>query len=486
MTVTQTSKSRNSQEKADGPGGPLDLATRYNCDNCNKDITDVVRITCATCEEVDLCVTCFAKGVQPGTRPEHRNDHPYRVVEVLDFPVFDPLWAADEELLFIENMEHYGLGNWEQVSEQLSTKTKEECMKHYEEVYIDSPSWPMPNMSIEFDKESNRRRLRMQAMESTMSPASKKTAAQSIKPPRPYASNPQVHEIQGYMPGRGEYDIEPENSAEDPVKDITFDAEDGPAAVSGLPMDEELKVALLDVYNSKLDIREDKKRFVKEVGLLEYRKVTNAERKRKAEERAIYEKSRVFARCITKADFEELMKAFCEELDLRQQIAQLQEWRRMGVRTAEEGKQYESEKLKRVNNLRLLGFNVGPVNNQSATAAAVVGMMEREKKPAIVGSGMNLTPVAPSSVPVNIPPILAPTAPPSTLNLYRFNRPAPSQLDISKADGVDLLSPAEQILCATLRILPQPYLVIKEKCIQESARMGGIKKQQARELIKID
>jgi len=49
-----------------------------------------------------------------------------------------------------------------------------------------------------------------------------------------------------------------------------------------------------------------------------------------------------------------------------------------------------------------------------------------------------------------------------------------------------LLSEAEYSLCCNLRLLPKPYLVIKEKILSEYARLGSLKKRQARELIKID
>ncbi|KAJ3331520.1 Transcriptional adapter ada2, partial [Gonapodya sp. JEL0774] len=416
-------------------------------------------------------------------------------ITTMEVTIFDPAWAADEELLLLENLDHYGLGNWEQVAEQLGTKSKEECARHYKEVYVESENFPMPDMSKVFDKEGERRRLRVAAMEVAMSPASKKALASSIKPPRPLVSAPHVHEIAGYMPGRLEFDVEPENNAEDPVKDITFDPEDGPAAVSGFPDDEPLKLALLETFNSRLDMREDRKRMVRELGLLEFRKVTNAERRRRQEERAVYERARVFARCMTAEDFEEWMKGFVAELDLRQTISQLQEWRRMGVRTIEQGRTYEADKAKRVANLRLLGFNVGPVTHADKGPAMGLGgsakelFKEREKeekKGVVLGSGGNLVPTPSVNTSLALPTNLHNPPPATSLSAYRSNRPHPSALDISNADGVHLLSPAEQHLCSVLRIMPHPYLVIKEKCVTESARLGGLRKGKARELIKID
>ena len=59
-------------------------------------------------------------------------------------------------------------------------------------------------------------------------------------------------------------------------------------------------------------------------------------------------------------------------------------------------------------------------------------------------------------------------------------------LDISDAEGIELLSTNEKNLCSILRILPRLYLTIKETLIATNARYGHCKRAQARSLIKID
>ena len=59
-------------------------------------------------------------------------------------------------------------------------------------------------------------------------------------------------------------------------------------------------------------------------------------------------------------------------------------------------------------------------------------------------------------------------------------------MDISNAEDIHLLSEVEAELCSTLRILPRPYLVIKEQLLHHYARKGHLRKREARELIKID
>lgn len=63
----------------------------YHCNYCQKDITSVVRIKCAVCQDFDLCLDCFSVGVQI---TPHRNDHAYRVMDSLSFPLYHPDWGV--------------------------------------------------------------------------------------------------------------------------------------------------------------------------------------------------------------------------------------------------------------------------------------------------------------------------------------------------------------------------------------------------------
>lgn len=66
-------------------------------------------------------------------------------------------------------------------------------------------------------------------------------------------------------------------------------------------------------------------------------------------------------------------------------------------------------------------------------------------------------------------------------------RKPPAPLNLANSPSLHLLTPAEQTLCSTLRILPKPYLVIKETLVREYARRGGkLRRREARDLVKID
>jgi len=60
-------------------------------------------------------------------------------------------------------------------------------------------------------------------------------------------------------------------------------------------------------------------------------------------------------------------------------------------------------------------------------------------------------------------------------------------LNLANSPSLHLLTPAEQTLCSQLRILPKPYLVVKETLVREYARRGGkLRRREARDLVKID
>lgn len=63
----------------------------YHCNYCQKDISHVVRVKCAVCPDFDLCLECFSVGVE---LLPHRNDHAYRLVDNLSFPLYEPGWGV--------------------------------------------------------------------------------------------------------------------------------------------------------------------------------------------------------------------------------------------------------------------------------------------------------------------------------------------------------------------------------------------------------
>ncbi|KAG0004515.1 Transcriptional adapter ada2 [Modicella reniformis] len=408
MTVTHRKRTANETEK------DIESGVKYHCDPCSQNITDTVRIRCAVCSDFDLCVRCFCGGVELG---KHKNWHDYRVMEQHSFPIFDVEWGADEELLLIEGAETFGIGNWQDIADHVGSKTREECESHYLKVYVESDTWPLPNMHEKFDMDpeaqASRKRQRLtQRANRVPAPA---------KAQKPMTSQPANHEIAGYMPGRLEFETEYENEAEQVVKDMIFSEEDTPEEV-------DLKLMVLEIYNNKLNKRMERRKFVFDRGFLEYKKVriTNqtADRKRTSKERDQHNGVRVFAQLQTREDYDKFVEGLMKETSPRHAI----------------------------------------------TASALNDRRNARPPPQRSSIDDALSPRGSAAANKSAPVV----------------RKQASPLNIQNAEGIHLLTAPEQALCSTLRIFPKSYMIIKEQLLKEHARLGGLKRRQARELIKID
>lgn len=414
------------------------------------------------------------------------------IVEQHTYPIFEEDWGADEELLLIEGAEICGLGNWQDIADHIGGRSKEEVEKHYYKVYLQSDSYPLPNMKRKFDisptEFANRKRSRLEERRKNAS------ALMPIPKQKPTASVPACHEIQGYMPGRLEFETEAENDAEVTVKDMVFDPEDPETEV-------DLKLTILDIYNSRLTTRAERKRAILNHHLLEYRKLAALDKKRSKEERDLVNKIRCFARLMTHEDFEMFNESILTELQCRRRIAELQEYRRNGIKTFDMATKYEQDKAIRLNALNRLGGSTNGIvstpgsrftANSMAAVTTQLGVGGTNN-----GSGSGKIPSNLSSSVVSSVSETERSTPGANGLLLngvtngmvgsKLRKSAVNPLDISKAADVELLSPQEQILCSQVRIMPKSYIAIKETLFRELLRTGGVlKKKTARELIKID
>lgn len=157
-------------------------------------------------------------------------------------------------------------------------------------------------------------------------------------------SAPSRHEVAGYMPGRLEFETEFFNEADERVKDMVFD--DDPYSED--PGEVELKLAVLDIYNHNLTKRAEKKRVIFEHGLLDYKKKQQWEKRWTKEERDIVNKTKPLARLQNSADYETLVEGLVAENKIRNRIFELQEYRRNGCITLDQGVKYDRDKATRV------------------------------------------------------------------------------------------------------------------------------------------
>nr|XP_019012163.1 transcriptional adapter 2-alpha [Kwoniella pini CBS 10737]OCF50944.1 transcriptional adapter 2-alpha [Kwoniella pini CBS 10737] len=278
------------------------------------------------------------------------------------------------------------------------------------------------------------------------------------------------HEDESEQPVAGPSSSSPTKEKETPKKDKGKGKAIGPPLPDIEDEDElEVKLAMLDIYFSKLDKRMDAKEILFDRGLTEHKKIQAAERKRPKDEREFIQRYKVFAKFQTAQDFEVLIEGLIYEQNLRKRIAELQEYRRMGITTNAEAEAYDAAKAARA------GYR--PLVQRDRPDIPVSGARVNAGQHRFLHGGMG-TP------PPGDPKSREPTPRVIPMNV---GRKPPAPLNLANAASLDLLSVEEQSLCSSLRVLPKPYLTIKELYIRENERRHGLlKRRDARRMLKID
>lgn len=424
---------------------------KFHCDVCSADCTRRIRIRCAECEDYDLCVPCFASGKSSG---KHKPWHDYRVIEQHQYPIFDKDWGADEELLLIEGCQTLGLGNWQDVADFIEGRSKDEVGEHYEKYYLNSPYYPIPDLNKSFPEIStseflkNRKRRFDDRKKMPLPPPKKVLTSQ------PLCSN-----IQKYMPGRLEFEEEAEDEAEKVVQDMVFDPDEAEEDV-------ELKLLILSIYNEKLTLRAERKRLMLNDNLLDYKTNNAIDKKRSKEEKELYNRIKVFARLMTSQDFQNFSDDIMNEFKIRNRILQLQNWRKNGITTIEDGEYYEREKQQRASKMSISTTN--PVSSSNGTSK------ERHTLNSGRSTSRTSTPNGNGSMIISA-------------DGTKLKKQKLEPLDIEDSPDYNLLSEGERILCQELRIYPKPYLCIKELLFKELINNGGILNQERlNSIVKLD
>lgn len=480
-------KAKAAPRDAGGSGGGV----KYICNVCSNDITSTVRIRCASkqCPDYDLCVPCFSQGL--ANLHHDPRTHAYQVIEPHSIPIFDEGWGADEELLLLEGAEQYGLGSWADIADHIGGyREKDEVRDHYISTYVESSMFPLPERarpddttlsdSIPREEFQARKKRRIEEHKEALVASVNITPA----PAKPTSSVPSCHEVSGFMPGRLEFETEYFNEAEEAVQHMVFTPDEGINPATGtFDSETDLKMVVMGIYNDRLTARTDRKKVIFNHQLLDYRKHMAIDKKRTKDQRDLHQKLKPFARMMSHSDYISFSEDIEKEQNLRQAIAQLQEWRRMRVSTLAGGEKYEADKAARqARSTQALGFTDrlpnGVRSNKPApppeTAAAVVDYTTKDL-PVRLSPSDNANAIAPPT-----PQVKAPTIAP----LPNTN---PLPLPPERTADLQLLLPEERDLCSKLRLTPKAYLAIKEAVLREAIKNEGkLKKKQVREISRID
>ncbi|CAN4084512.1 unnamed protein product [Withania somnifera] len=481
-------------------------------DTVTTDISGRIWIKCVVCADIDLCVECFSVGaeVQP-----HKSNHLYRVMDNLSFPLICADWNADEEMLLLEGMEMYGLANWAEVAEHVGTKSKLQCIDHYKSIYINSPCFPLPDMSQVMGKSreellamakeqgyaapggvnvkeeslfSARVKLEDQWEENsaglasggesasgTLAGAGKRKsgilhskenhasikvegcpADRSVGEKKPRTSvdeGPSMTELSGYNSKREEFEIEYDNDAEQMLADMEFKETDSNA-------ERELKLRVLCIYSKRLDERKRRKDFILERKLLH---PDPFEKDLTPEDKEICRCYRVFMRFSSKEEHEDFLRSIIEEHRMVKQIQDLQDARAAGCRTSAEAERYIEQKRARESEENVRRLKENSQSGPSGKYLQRVGhfKVEHDSSPREVARG---------------PEITAPTGVGSALDIW----------DVSGFLGAELLSEAEKKLCDETRILATHYLNMLQTMSMGVLSGNITKKSDAHGLFNVD
>ncbi|KAJ4980768.1 hypothetical protein NE237_031605 [Protea cynaroides] len=515
------SSGENLHSAASDQGLNEEKRASYHCNYCNKDISGKIRIKCVKCPDFDLCVECFSVGAEVAP---HKSNHPYRVMDNLSFPLICPDWNTDEEILLLEGIEMYGMGNWAEIAEHVSTKTKAQCIDHYTTAYMNSPCFPLPDMSHVVGK--NRKELLAMAKghaegkkgfpmldeltlkeESTFSPSRVKIegfskeapagrspsslstdmdsgvgigstnlmAACSVKkasnmarvkdgPDSVKVEGHCMTELSGYNPKRQEFDSEYDNDAEQSLANMEFKETDTEA-------ERGLKLRVLHIYLKRLDERKRRKDFILERNLLYPNPL---EKELSPEERDIYQRYKVFMRFLSKEEHEELIRTIIEEHRIRKRIQDLQEARAAGCRLSADAYRYIEQKRKKE-----AEENAHRVkeSSQSGPSGKVLQRINRPKgepdgspRGGVKGSvGLDSSGEDSSSI----------TVKQDTICFL-------DDWDVTGYPGAELLSETEQQLCRELKLLPPHYLSMLQTISVEILNGNISRKSEAHRFFKVE
>ncbi|KAI2509210.1 Zinc-binding domain [Fragilaria crotonensis] len=340
-------------------------------------------------------------------------------------------------------------------------------------------------------------------------------------------------DLAGFMPRRGDFDMEWDNDAENILADMEFTAGDS-------AQDRELKIKVIQIYNSKLDERDRRKNFLLSRGLLDYRKNQQADAMLPRDERDLVRRMRLFERLHTPEEHRLFIDDLLKAKRLRKEIAQLQMYRRMGIETLAEAEKYENDKTRReIHKMAYLQKEAeagktdvaksrptkdappGLVQDEDDTdqlnKATKVGKWQGFLKVVATTSGpvvsdcalneitKNLNPDTEKADPTDAPFLVSHATVTAPLNnnaveksilpeaggqefhaaaandaaASTINDETGSTFAIAGMSGYDLLTRKEADLCRKLQLKPRQYLKVKKAIIQESFRMGLLDKESS-------
>ena len=205
-------KSHKVKEKVTDLNKPI---TTNVCATCHRLIGDEYYISCTKCENYHQCLNCFSVGAQNN---KHLKTHPFVLLTRGNKVIYEKGWTLFEEISLLITLQQHGIDNWDSAAFFISTKTPEECRRHYEKIYLNHDLAPFPMNYLNkprTDNEGDQFYLLDGSLSQPIPPVH-----HTKKQP-----TPTFGEFAGYMPKRDEYEIEALPEAEELIDKLFFSAD---------------------------------------------------------------------------------------------------------------------------------------------------------------------------------------------------------------------------------------------------------------------
>ena len=322
----------------------------------------------------------------------------------------------------------------------------------------------------------------------------------TVLPPRPNdVADMQGSDLAGFMPRRGDFDIEWDNDAEKLIEDMEFLPGDSKE-------DNETKLKVLQIYDARLNNRNYRKQFLLDRGLLDYRKKYKEMNQLPSDERDLVNRMRLFARFHSPEEHKKLIKNLLKAKRMRKEIARLQMFRRMGFTSMAEAERFELDRNRREmhriaceerekeEKKALDALNDGERGGQNTLSLAELSASymkhykpsDRSKRMAISsetqdadntlnenGIGHTLTTLENAD---------------ETQIINKVVHDPVETFDVTKCEGFELLSKKEVNLCQELQLKPALYNEAKKTIINHSLANNLLDEENSnrRTIFKID
>ncbi|KAG9394048.1 Myb-like DNA-binding domain [Carpediemonas membranifera] len=320
---------------------------------------------CCDCTDFSLCINCYLAGVEV---QRHKCSH--TMYPRLSFPdKFVNDWTTDEELFMIEALELNGLGNWELIRAHVNPRRSvRECFEHYLRLYyhggplaneeaIATLQQLGPGKDQEIIEGLFNRDLGELPVALPVEPPLGELPSTDPLPEQPPAPEPKdgekekgptrvPHEyVQGYWPLRGDFNVEYDDNAEEGIANINIDVtKDSLASLN-------TKIVIINLFNERLRIREEKKRIVQLGGLvykeqhgkLQHLLATGAKDMLVPPERVMPFFRYSLDDEVPGKTYFDLLEGLQKESTLRMEIARLQNWRLHGITKKADGTTFDAE-----------------------------------------------------------------------------------------------------------------------------------------------